>query len=151
MLAGRRGRTGLEFVQAVLAGELPGTAFASVVGMRLVEADEGRVRYAMTCSPHLANAMGGLHGGAIATLCDAAAGFAVISALGRDEWFTTMDLHTKMLRGAALDGREVYATGELLRRGRRTAVVEVRVNDADERLIATALSTCLVTPRRDDA
>jgi acyl-coenzyme A thioesterase PaaI-like protein len=52
-----------------------------------------------------------------------------------------------MLRGTPLDGREIFADGEVLRRGRRTALAEVRVRDAEQRLLATATSSCLIVPR----
>ena len=148
LLRVRGDQTGLAFVEAVCRGDLPGTAFASTVGMTVVEVAKGRVRYRLRCLPHLANAMAGLHGGAIATLCDGAAGFAVITVLGPDEWFTTMDLHTRMLRGTPLDGREIFALGEVVKRGRRTALAEVRVTDADGKLLATASSSCLIVPRQ---
>lgn len=138
---------GLALVERVAAGALPGTTMASTLGMRLVHAAPGKVRYELTSAAHLANVMGTLHGGAIASLCDAACGFAVISTLAPHEWFTTMDLTTKMLRASALDGSVICARGEVLRRGRRTAVAEARVFGPDGKLMATALSSCLILDR----
>lgn len=140
---------GRTLIERIARGELPGTTLAATLGMRPVLVEDGRVEITLTCAPHLANVMGTLHGGAIASLCDAACGFAVISTLGPREWFTTMDLSTKMLRGSGLDGQEVRAVGEVIRRGRRTAVAEARVYTERAKLLATSVSSCLILDRAE--
>jgi acyl-coenzyme A thioesterase PaaI-like protein len=41
---------------------------------------------------------------------------------------------------------EVRAEGNIVHRGRTTAVVEARLTDAAGKLLATASSTCLIMP-----
>src|SRR3954471_3614142 len=66
------GRSGLELLQAMLAGELPAPPIAATMDFLLLEADDGRALFQGTPGPAFLNPMGGLHGGWYATLLDSA-------------------------------------------------------------------------------
>lgn len=82
------------------------------------------------------NAVGALHGGAIATLLDVAAYLAVIPALAADEEAVTHAFAASYL-AAARQGEQLRATGTLLRRTRRTAFLTAELR-SETTLIATA-------------
>ncbi|MFI6270939.1 PaaI family thioesterase [Micromonospora zamorensis] len=50
------------------------------------------------------------------------------------------------LRPVTVDSGTLRCEGTVLQRGRRTALAEARITDADARLIAHATSTCLILP-----
>jgi uncharacterized protein (TIGR00369 family) len=71
--------TGLEFLRAMAAGELPGAPIAELLGFAPVEAEEGRVVFAAVPEHAHCNPIGIVHGGLAAALLDSAMGCAVHS------------------------------------------------------------------------
>lgn len=122
----------------------PPVPIAELFGMRPVEAERGRIVFACDADPRFANPMGGLHGGAAATLLDSALGCAVQSALDPGELYTTLTLELKYLRAVPLDGAELRAEGTVVHRGRTQVTAEGSLTDARGKVVATATSTCLV-------
>jgi len=96
--------------------------------------------------PSALNAVGGLHGGAIAAVLDVAAYLAVLSALEADEEATTHAFAASYLDAAA-HGEELTATAQLLRRGRHVAFVAAELRGGD-RLLATATVTKSIRKKR---
>jgi len=78
-----------------------------------------------------------VHGGVIATLIDATAGFAVISRLGRS--VPTVDLRIDYHRMAAAG--TLRAKGRVIDLGRSLAVAEASIYDAKDVLIASGRGT----------
>jgi len=91
-----------------------------------------------------------LHGGAIATLVDLACAVAAVRATGFDaskESMITSDMHLRYL-GRPRTG-SVVARAEVVRVGKQLIVIECRVVDDDEHLVATGdLSMMRVELRR---
>jgi uncharacterized protein (TIGR00369 family) len=88
------------------------------------------------------NLMGTLHGGVIATLADSAMGFAFASTLAADESFATLEMKVSFLR--PVWRATLTASAKIVHRGKTTGLVDCRVTDERDRLIAHATSTCLV-------
>ena len=63
-----RGDVRLEILQATLRGELPRAPIDRLLGIRLLEAEAGRVGFAMPASGWLSQEYGAVFGGAIALL-----------------------------------------------------------------------------------
>lgn len=80
---------------------------------------------------------GAVHGGALLTALDVAAGFALASAVGSD--FSTIDLRADFLRPAVDAAFTVQ--GRVLRAGRRFGWGEATVLDAEGRALATGRGT----------
>ena len=59
----REGLGGLEYFRKMIAGELAPPPMLALLGIRLVEADEGRVVFTGTVEPQHYNGMGVAHGG----------------------------------------------------------------------------------------
>lgn len=93
--------------------------------------------------PDYDNAMGTTHGGVLATLLDTAGWFA--AAQHYDTWISTADLHVRLLESPS--HTMLRATGELLRQGRRLAVSQMAVYDAQGRLVATGSGSYMVSSR----
>lgn len=75
------GRTGLELLRAIDAGELPAPPIMHTVDFRLESVDAGRVAFRLRPAAFHYNPIGSVHGGVVATLLDSAAGCAVHSVL----------------------------------------------------------------------
>ncbi len=122
----------------------PPVGVAELLGMRPVVVEHGTVTFACDADPRFANPMGTVHGGIIATLLDSALGCAVQTVLPDGVAYTTLSLELKYLRPVAVDAGQLRATGTVVHAGRRQATAEARLTDEQDRLLATATTTCLV-------
>ena len=99
-----------------------------------VESGARHAVMAVTVTEAHRNYYGGAHGGLIATLIDTVSFFPQgIIPSGRGA--TTTNLNVQFIRPASV-GDRLTARADVLHQGRRTAVLQVRVTDQDERLIA---------------
>ncbi|GAB3646779.1 PaaI family thioesterase [Ramlibacter alkalitolerans] len=138
------GRSGLQVMQALLRGELPGAPIARTLDFLLVEADEGRAVFQGTPGPAHANPMGGVHGGWYATLLDSALGCAVHTMLPAGRGYTTAELGVNLVRAIGPKVQRVRAEGKVVHCGRQLATAEARLTGPDGTLYAHATTTCLV-------
>jgi uncharacterized protein (TIGR00369 family) len=116
------------------------------LGLRVVDgAPAGESRVELASRPELANSRGDVHGGAIASLLDAAMGVAVRSACKEGEGATTVSITVNY----AGPGRgTLVARGRTLRLGRSIATVEAEATGADGELVAHAIATMRIIARR---
>src|SRR5688500_20232053 len=63
--AARDGRTGLGFLQAIAAGELPAPPIGRMLGMDILEVAEGRAVFSLEPTEWMFNPIGSVHGGKI--------------------------------------------------------------------------------------
>jgi uncharacterized protein (TIGR00369 family) len=143
-----RGMSGLEIMQALLAGRFPYAPIAETLDFFLVEVAKGEATFQGTPLPAHLNPMGTVHGGWYATLLDSAVGCAVQTMLEPGQGYTTAELSVNLVRGARLDGGPLRAVGKVLHCGRQMATAEGRIVDADGRLYAHATTTCMVFSAR---
>ncbi|ADL45845.1 PaaI family thioesterase [Micromonospora aurantiaca] len=139
-------RSGLELMQAMIAGELDAPPIMHLVDMSRMEAEEGRVAVELLPQEFHYNPLGTVHGGVISTLLDTAAACAVHTTLPAGVGYTSLDLNVKFLRPVTVDTGTLRCEGTVLQRGRRTALAEARLTDPAGRLVAHATSTCLIFP-----
>jgi len=135
---------GLTFLRALAAGEIPPAPIAATLGMTLEEVDEGRVVFGLAPAEFHYNPIGSVHGGVMATLLDSALGCAVHSTLPAGVGYTSLDLDVRFLRGITTRTGQVRCDGRVVHSGRRTALAEATITDADGKLLATGSSSCLV-------
>jgi uncharacterized protein (TIGR00369 family) len=128
------------------------TPLHALLGIDYVDGDQpdGTVVVSMPVRPEAYGASGNLHGGAIATLIDVAAA----TAAARESAFVpgvntlvTADLHVRYLGRPT--GDMVYARAHVVRAGRQLIVVECRVVDGEDRVIAVADFSSMVVPLRE--
>jgi uncharacterized protein (TIGR00369 family) len=124
-----------------LQGRLSGA-----LGMRLDQAVHGRVRLSMPHREIATQPWGVLHGGAIVSLCDTAAGVGSILMLPADHRTVTAELKVNFL-GNVTSGR-IVAEARILHHGKHTLVWEVRAwKSGDSKyLLAACLATFFVIP-----
>ncbi|MDT5062426.1 MAG: hypothetical protein QOH63_2885 [Acidobacteriota bacterium] len=115
--------------------------FAHLLGIELGELKRGRATMYLEVRDELRRNSGVAHGGAIASLVDTAAAFAILTLLEPDQTTTTIDLTIHYLR-PLIKGRAT-AHARVLRAGRRIIVISIEVLDEAKALAATALTSFL--------
>ncbi|GEM_PF-661759 len=126
------------------------TPLHQLLGLRMVDSVPGTVTVEMPVRAEAFNGSGNLHGGAIATLIDVAAGSCAARASNFEpgkNTLVTADLHVRYL--GRPKGDVVRAEARAMRAGRQLTVVEVRVLDPSDNLIAVADFSAMVVPRRE--
>lgn len=139
-----QGKTGLEILQAMLAGELPYPPIADTLDFSLVEVESGKAVFQGTPQLKHYNPLGSVHGGWYATLLDSALGCAVQTMLPAGRGYTTAELGVNIVRAASYKTGPLRAIGTVLHCGRQLATAEARIVGADGKLYAHATTTCLV-------
>lgn len=142
----RRLRTldGLGQLQAMVDGAMPPPPIMATLGVTGFRPERGRVVVEMPAAEFHYNPLGGVHGGVISTLLDTAAACAVHSTLEVGEGYTSLDLSVKFLRPVTVDSGLLSCEGEVIQRGRRTALAQARLTDGEGRLVAHATSSCMI-------
>jgi uncharacterized protein (TIGR00369 family) len=137
--------TGLEFLRAIGAGELPPAPIAELLGFAPVEVEEGRVVFAVVPGPEHYNPIGTVHGGLAATLLDSAMGCAVHSTLPAGVGYTTLELKVNFVRPITTETGRILCEGTVVHRGGRVATADGRAfAEADGALLAHGTTTCLI-------
>ncbi|HET9110758.1 MAG TPA: PaaI family thioesterase [Ktedonobacterales bacterium] len=142
--ARRRGMSGLEFLRAIQAGELPPPPIAVLMGMTLDDVETGRVSFTVEPEEYHYNPIGVVHGGLAATLLDSAIGCAVQTLAPAGVAYTTVELKVNYVRPLRSGMGIVRGEGTVLHFGRQIALAEARVTDQAGKLYAHATSTCLI-------
>lgn len=119
--------TGLEYMQAVAGGDIPRPPIARLLGMSVVEAEEGRALFALDPGEQHYNPIGVVHGGIAATILDSAMGCAVHTTLPAGWSYGTLDLSARFIRPITKDTGRILCEGVVVHRGRTTATTEGRV------------------------
>jgi uncharacterized protein (TIGR00369 family) len=135
---------GLDFVRAVMDGQVPTPPLHQLMQINLVSVAPGKVVF--TCAPDEStyNAIGVVHGGVICALLDNAVGAAVHSTLPQGKGFTSVEIKVNYLKTVQQSSGLLTATGTVAKSGSRVAFAEGTVTDASGALVATASSTLLV-------
>jgi uncharacterized protein (TIGR00369 family) len=136
---------GLEYMQAVTAGELPPPPIAVLLRMGPIEVSEGHAVFSGEPGEEHYNPIGVVHGGYAATLLDSALGCSVHTTLARGEAYTSLGLEAKYVRAITRDTGEVRCESHVVYRGRRQATAEAQLTDAATgKLLAHGTTTCLI-------
>lgn len=138
------GKTGLEMMHAMLAGEIPYAAIARTLDFTIVEVAAGRAVFQGTPLPRHLNPLGTIHGGWAATMLDSALGCAIHTMMPVGRNYTTAELHVNYIRGLTPKVQRVRAEGKVIHCGRQMATAEARLVGPDGTLFAHATTTCLV-------
>ena len=135
-----------ESQQKRIQSALQNLHFGKLIGLELESAEPGSASLTMEVRDELLQNNQVVHGGAIASLIDSAAAFAVIPLLEEGETATTVDLTISYVR--PLVKGTARASARVLREGSRIMVISVDVTDEAENLAATGLTTYLRLTKR---
>jgi uncharacterized protein (TIGR00369 family) len=136
---------GLDYMRALMAGELPPPPIAVLLRMAPVEVEYGQAVFEGEPDEELYNPIGVVHGGYAATLLDSAMGCAVHTTLPAGAAYTTLTLETKFVRPITRETKTVRAEARVVHRGRRHATADARLVDGESgKLLAQGTTTCMI-------
>jgi uncharacterized protein (TIGR00369 family) len=137
-------RSGEEFMQAILEGELSGPPIGETLGFALSEVAKGRVVFEGTPEFRTTNPLRTVHGGWYGSILDSCMACGVQTTLPKGTSYTTLEYKINIVRSIPL-GTTVQAVGTVQHAGRSTgvAVGELRGKE-DGKLYATGSTTCIV-------
>lgn len=121
--------------------------FGDRLGMVYEEFCPGRAVAALTVLAEHCNPTGVCHGGAIFTFADDAMGGALFQLVPEGHVPTSAQVNIHLVRSARA-GDQLRVETRVLSHGRRTATIEARVTDVDQRLVAMATATYLFVAAR---
>jgi uncharacterized protein (TIGR00369 family) len=137
---------GFAQLEAIFMGGHPGAPIAETLGLDAFGGERGAIHVELEPQLRHYNPIGSVHGGVISTLLDTAAACSVHSTLAPGERYTSLDLTVKFLRQVTVASGRLRCEGSVVQRGRRTALAQAQLYDADRRLVAHATSTCMIFP-----
>lgn len=135
--------SGLEYLTAIGEGKLPTAPIANLFGIEGFSVTDGEVVFGFTPDESAYNPLGFVHGGAMCTLLDTAAGCAVHSTLPAGVGYTSIEIKVNYMRGVHA-GVPLKARGWVTKRGRRISFAEAEILDPDGKVVATASSSLLI-------
>lgn len=138
------GKSGRQFLEAMMSGELPYPHMAETLGFDLVEVGDGLAVFQGVPTLGYYNPMGTVHGGWYSTLLDSALGCAVHSKLPAGRAYTTAELSINIVRAASHKTGPLRAIGNVIHSGKQMATAQAKILDAAGRLYAHATTTCFV-------
>jgi len=139
-----RGLSGLEYLQKIVAGELPRPPIGALMNFAITELSEGRAVFTVEPAEYHYNPIGVVHGGVAATLLDSAMGCAVHSMLPAGAGYTTLEIKVNYVRAMTAETGTVRCEAEVIYLGGRTATAEGRVLDSEGKLYAHGTTTCII-------
>lgn len=140
------GRPHLDWMQAMIAGEIPPPPLGSAFEFTFETAEPGRVTFSVPAQAWAANPAGVLHGGFIATLLDTVLTLCVQTMLPPDRLATTTDLHVRYVRPATPNGQRLRAEANAVHVGSTLGTAEGKVFDAAGKLIAHGTTALAIIP-----
>ena len=139
-----RSKTGLQFFEAMFAGEVPGPLIGATLSFLPVEVSFGRAVFQGRPKLEHYNPIGSVHGGWISALLDSCVGCAVHSTLPAGKAYTTAELKVNFVRAVTTKVALVRAVGTVIHVGARMATAEGRLVGPDGKLYAHASTTCFI-------
>ncbi|WP_050930561.1 PaaI family thioesterase [Aestuariivita boseongensis] len=136
--------SGLEFMQGMLEGRLPGPPIAGTMGYTLHNVEDGRVTFRGAPEFKTTNPMGAVHGGWYGTLLDSAMACAVMTRVPKGSVYTTLEYKISIMRPIPL-GTLIECTGVVDHAGRSTGVAHGEIRGVEDgKLYATGTTTCII-------
>ncbi len=141
--------SGIEVLRAQLSGELPMPPVHYLTGLKIASVDSDEVVFEMPatqwlCAPRRKR----VQGGAVATLAETALSAALQTRLPPRTALAPIDLKVNYLRPLGADGRCATARGSGVHAGRRIAVANAEVLNADGKPVAVATGSAMILPDR---
>ncbi len=137
--------SGLDYLRAILDGELPPAPIAAHFGLRPVAVEVGSVEFVASPDESAYNPIGLIHGGMVSTLLDTAAGCAVHTTLPAGAGYASIEMKVNFLRPVHGDSGDLTVRGWVTKPGRRVAFAQGQVLDAAGKVLADCTSSCAIT------
>ncbi len=132
-----------EVYKTIVRDRVERSPFYQLIGLEVTGLGPGWATFKMPVGQRLWNVSNIVHGGAITSIADAAAGVALASLLDQvQERPITVEMKINFC--APVREGLLFARGEVVQKGKRIAICEVEVTDEEDRLVAKGISTYMV-------
>ncbi|WP_298257462.1 PaaI family thioesterase [uncultured Litoreibacter sp.] len=140
--------SGLEFMEKILAGELPMAPIGKGLNYRLHSVEPDKVIFRGAPGFDQMNPTGTVHGGWYGTLLDSSMACAVMTRVPKGSIYTTLEFKVNIIRPIP-SGTTVDSIGMVEHAGRSTGVATGKIVGAEDgKLYATGSTTCIImTPK----
>ena len=136
--------TGLEFMEKIKLGELPGAPIAKTLNYDLVSVSLGQVIFRGAPKFDSMNPVGSVHGGWYGTLLDSAMACAVMTKIPKGSFYTTLEYKINIVKAIPI-GMEIDAIGLVTHSGRSTGTADGKIIGTEDKILyATGSTTCLI-------
>lgn len=136
--------SGMEFLQAMIAGEFPPPPISQTLNFYLTAVSDGEAIFVGEPAEFHYNPIGFVHGGLAATLLDSAMSCAVQTKIPQGGAYTTLELKVNFVRPITAVTGKITCIGTLIHYGRRTATAEGKLLDENGKLLAHGTTSCLI-------
>lgn len=139
------GRTGLDIVDGLASERIARGPLAGMLDLHLADVERGSVTATFTPQDWMSNYLGSIQGGILITAADLVNGLVAQTLTAVDQQYRILDLRVDFIRSPATDGPDIRAEAEVVRAGRRLALIESRLlDDSGQVLIRAAASAQLL-------
>ena len=144
--AAERGRSlsGMEYLQKIIAGELPRPPIGLLMNFSIADLGAGHATFVAEPDEYHYNPNGAVHGGLAATLLDSAMGCAIHTMLPAGANYTTLEIKVNYIRPMTAETGLVRCEARTIHVGGRTATAEGRIVDDQGKLYAHGTTTCII-------
>lgn len=136
--------SGIEFMRAFLAGDLPPPPFMQLLGIRIISVEPSAVAFEFDPAEYMYSPLGNVHGGIVTVLLDTAMGCSFHTTLPAGTGYTTLELKVNFLKSVTAKAGTLRAEGHVIHSGSRVATTDARLLDSNGRLYAHATSTLMI-------
>ncbi|MCG2794396.1 MAG: PaaI family thioesterase [Actinomycetia bacterium] len=136
-----------ETYRAIIRDRVDNSPFYQHMGLQVTGLGRGWATFEMAVDKRFWNVGGVVHGGAIMSIADAAAGVSLATLLDKGDRPVTIE--GKLNFCSPVTEGVINARGEVVRKGRLIAICDVEVTEGD-RLVAKGISTYMVVPPNAD-
>ena len=119
--------SGIEFMRAFLAGDLPPPPFMQLLGIRIVSVEPSSVVFEFDPAEYMYSPLGNVHGGIITVLLDTAMGCSFHTTLPAGRGYTTVELKVNFLKSVTAKVGTLRAEGHVIHSGACVASAEARL------------------------
>jgi uncharacterized protein (TIGR00369 family) len=144
MTAKGRSMPGLDYLRAIMNGDLPTPPISALLQMEFDAVELGRIVIRCVPDESTYNATGTIHGGLVCSLLDTAAGCALHTTLPEGKAAASVEIKVNYLKAVHPSSGVLTTTGTVVKAGRRVGFTEAVVTDASGAIVATASSALLI-------
>ncbi|EGD54291.1 PaaI family thioesterase [Gordonia neofelifaecis] len=127
--------SGADVIAKLIDGSLPVGPLAGILGGTVTRSnDDGSIEAEFTGEPWMANLMGTMHGGVIATMLGQACSFGAQRNVRAGGGYQLIDFTCEFHRSPIVDGRTVRVEVTPVKLGRRLSLFDARMYDGDQLL-----------------
>jgi uncharacterized protein (TIGR00369 family) len=134
--------------EKMLVGLLESSPYWSLLGMKVRRMEAGYAELVMPFKAELGQLLSFMHGGAVASLLDAAGAVAFFQMLDLEkEVVTTAEMKLNYLNPITLDQKEITACARVVKKGKTLGVSLIEVKNGGGDLFAIGIGTFAIVPR----